>query len=76
MGALSYELYLSHMFIVLAVVAGYRALLGMEQAWTFVVYVPVLVACYGLAILVNRAVLRVTRHTVQAGLPVSLSVND
>jgi len=49
MGALSYELYLSHMFIVLAVVAGYRALLGEVQAWTFVVYLPVLVLCLALA---------------------------
>jgi len=70
MGALSYELYLSHMFVVLAVVAGYRALLGKEQAWTFVVYVPVLVVCYGLAVVLNRAMARLTprRH---AGRPVT-----
>jgi peptidoglycan/LPS O-acetylase OafA/YrhL len=49
MGALSYELYLSHMFIVLATVAAYRALLGERQDWTFVVYLPVVVACYWLA---------------------------
>ena len=61
MGALSYELYLSHMFVVLAVVAGYRALQGTVQTWTFVVYVPVLCICYGLAIVLNRAVARVTR---------------
>lgn len=54
MGALSYELYLSHMFIVLAVVAGYRALFGDVQTWTFMVYVPVLVACYGLATVLNQ----------------------
>ncbi len=62
MGALSYELYLSHMFIVLAVVAGYRALLGKEQAWTFLVYVPVLVICYGLAVVLNRAMARLTQR--------------
>jgi peptidoglycan/LPS O-acetylase OafA/YrhL len=62
MGALSYELYLSHMFIVLAVVAAYRALLGAEPAWTFVVYVPVLVACYGLAVLLNRTMARLTQR--------------
>jgi peptidoglycan/LPS O-acetylase OafA/YrhL len=49
MGALSYELYLSHMFIVLATVAAYRALLGDTQDWTFVVYLPVVLMCYCLA---------------------------
>jgi len=49
MGELSYELYLSHMFVVLAMVAGYRALLGEHQAWTFVVYLPVLALCRVLA---------------------------
>jgi len=49
MGELSYELYLSHMFIVLATVAAYRALLGEENAWTFIVYPPVLAACRVLA---------------------------
>lgn len=61
MGELSYELYLTHMFVVLAAVAGYRALLGPMQTWTFIVYVPVLVICYGLAIVLNRTVKRVTR---------------
>ncbi|WP_394778893.1 acyltransferase family protein [Undibacterium sp.] len=49
MGNMSYELYLSHMFVVLAVVASYRALLGASQTWTFVVYLPVLLVCYVLA---------------------------
>jgi len=49
MGELSYELYLSHMFVVLAVVAAYRALLGEENAWTFVVYLPLLLLCRALA---------------------------
>lgn len=70
MGALSYELYLSHMFVVLAVVASYRALLGKEQAWTFVVYVPVLVVCYGLAVLLNRAMARLTQRQ-NGGRPVT-----
>jgi peptidoglycan/LPS O-acetylase OafA/YrhL len=55
MGALSYELYLSHMFIVLATVGTYRALLGKNQSWTFTVYLPVLIACYALAVLLERA---------------------
>jgi peptidoglycan/LPS O-acetylase OafA/YrhL len=58
MGVLSYELYLSHMFVVLAVVAGYRALLGPVQTWTFVVYLPVLCICHGLAIVLHGAVAR------------------
>lgn len=56
MGALSYELYLSHMFVVLATVALYRELLGKVQTWTFVVYVPVLVACYALAVMLERLI--------------------
>jgi peptidoglycan/LPS O-acetylase OafA/YrhL len=56
MGALSYELYLSHMFIVLAGVALYRAVLGKQQAWTFVVYLPVLVCCCVLAAWLERFV--------------------
>jgi peptidoglycan/LPS O-acetylase OafA/YrhL len=54
MGALSYELYLSHMFVVLGAVAAYRALLGDRQDWSFVVYVPVLVLCYFLAGVLQR----------------------
>lgn len=50
MGRLSYELYLSHMFVVLATVGLYRTLLGEAQAWTFTVYLPVLVCCYFLAL--------------------------
>jgi peptidoglycan/LPS O-acetylase OafA/YrhL len=69
MGALSYELYLSHMFVVLAVVAAYRALLGKEQAWTFLVYVPVLVMCYGLAVVLNRVMTRLTQRR-KAGQPI------
>lgn len=54
MGSLSYELYLSHMFVVLASVALYRALCGELQAWTFAVYLPVLVACRLLAGMLER----------------------
>lgn len=54
MGRLSYELYLSHMFIVLAAVGLYRALLGEVQTWTFVVYLPVLLCCLALAMLLER----------------------
>jgi peptidoglycan/LPS O-acetylase OafA/YrhL len=54
MGSLSYELYLSHMFVVLGAVALYRASFGPVQTWTFTVYLPVLVATYALAMLLER----------------------
>ena len=54
MGSLSYELYLFHMFIVLATEGLYRALPGNVQTWTFVVYVPVLLCCYALARLLEH----------------------
>jgi peptidoglycan/LPS O-acetylase OafA/YrhL len=62
MGALSYELYLSHMFIVLGAVGLYRAALGKEQAWTFTVYLPVLAACFGLALVLERLTARWNRR--------------
>ena len=60
MGSLSYELYLSHMFVVLAAVGLYRAMLGKEQAWTFSVYLPVLLLCFGLALVLERLTIRLT----------------
>jgi len=62
MGSLSYELYLSHMLVVLGAVALYRTLLGKEQAWTFTVYLPVLLLCFGLALLLEKFTLRFTRR--------------
>lgn len=59
MGELSYELYLSHMFVVLGAVAAYRALLGDTHAWTFVVYLPVLLLCRALAGALERLFARV-----------------
>lgn len=58
MGELSYELYLSHMFVVLGAVALYRAAAGASQTWTFAIYVPVLVVCYWLATLIERLLAR------------------
>jgi peptidoglycan/LPS O-acetylase OafA/YrhL len=55
MGSLSYELYLSHMFVVLATVGLYRAALGGIQSWTFAVYLPVLFCCYVLALMLEKA---------------------
>jgi peptidoglycan/LPS O-acetylase OafA/YrhL len=54
MGKLSYELYLSHMFVVLAAVGLYRAMLGKEPAWTFMAYLPVLAICFALALALEK----------------------
>jgi peptidoglycan/LPS O-acetylase OafA/YrhL len=62
MGSLSYELYLSHMFVVLGATALYRALLGKEQAWTFMVYLPVLLLCFGLALVLEKFTSRFARR--------------
>jgi peptidoglycan/LPS O-acetylase OafA/YrhL len=62
MGSLSYELYLSHMFVVLGAVGLYRALLGKEQAWTFTVYLPVLLLCAGLALVLEQFTSRMARR--------------
>jgi peptidoglycan/LPS O-acetylase OafA/YrhL len=68
MGALSYELYLSHMFVVLSAVALYRAGLGKDQSWTFLVYLPVLLVCFGVALLLERLTAR-RRSSGSPGLP-------
>ncbi len=60
MGSLSYELYLSHMFVVLATVGLYRTLLGETQTWTFAVYLPALVCCHVLALALERLTRRLT----------------
>lgn len=56
MGRLSYELYLSHMFVVLGACAIYRAYFGENMYWTFLLYVPVVFICIGLAALLERSV--------------------
>jgi peptidoglycan/LPS O-acetylase OafA/YrhL len=52
MGRLSYEIYLSHMFIVLSVCTAFRAQMGKDMHWSFVVYVPTILACvlFGVAL--------------------------
>ncbi|MFO1496770.1 MAG: acyltransferase [Lysobacterales bacterium] len=55
MGRLSYELYLTHMFVVLTVVALWHALLGDAQPrWNFLPYLPALLVCVALAAAVER----------------------
>jgi peptidoglycan/LPS O-acetylase OafA/YrhL len=53
-GALSYELYLSHMFVVLGTVGLYRALFGPVQTWTFAVYLPVVALSFCLGALIEK----------------------
>jgi peptidoglycan/LPS O-acetylase OafA/YrhL len=49
MGQLSYEMYLTHMFVVLAVVAICKTWLGTELYWTFLAYPVSIYLCYLLA---------------------------
>ncbi len=54
MGRLSYEIYLSHMFVVLSVCTAFRAYFGENMRWSFVVYVPVVIACLVLGSVLER----------------------
>lgn len=56
MGRWSYEIYLSHMFVVLAVTPAYLVVAGGDMRWTFLVYLPVLVVCTVLGGVLNRYV--------------------
>ncbi|AJF00024.1 acyltransferase family protein [Pandoraea apista] len=56
MGRWSYEIYLSHMFVVLAVTPAYLAMMGGDMRWTFLVYLPVLVVCTILGGVLHRYV--------------------
>jgi|SRR5471032_878766 len=56
MGRCSYEIYLSHIFVVLAVTPTYLALTGGNMRWTFLAYVPVLVVCTALGEVLQRHV--------------------
>ena len=54
MGRLSYEIYLSHMFIVLGVCNAYRVYLVKDMSWTFAVYPPTIFACVVLGLALER----------------------
>jgi peptidoglycan/LPS O-acetylase OafA/YrhL len=54
MGRLSYEIYLSHMFIVLSVCSAYRAYMVKDMSWTFAVYLPTIFACVLLGLALER----------------------
>ena len=66
MGRLSYELYLTHMFVVLATVALYRAWIGSSQAWTFVVYLPAVAVSVALALGLERLMRRLVALAARA----------
>ena len=56
MGRLSYEIYLSHMFIVLSVCSAYRATMGKDMSWTFAVYPPTIFSCILLGLALEQRV--------------------
>jgi peptidoglycan/LPS O-acetylase OafA/YrhL len=56
MGQLSYEIYLSHMFIVLAVTRCYADWLGRDMRWTCLVYPPAIWCCVQLGSALARHV--------------------
>lgn len=53
MGRHSYEIYLTHMFIVFGGVALFRSL-GTDMKWGWVWYVPIMILCWGLGVVVAR----------------------
>ncbi len=55
MGRLSYELYLTHMFVVLAVVAAYQRVFDENLDWGFLAYPPAIVGCVLLAAWLDRS---------------------
>ncbi len=54
LGRLSHELYLTHMFVVLALVAAYRQLFQQNNYWNFAVYPLSIATCAALAWWVQR----------------------
>lgn len=68
MGQLSYELYLTHMFVVLGVLAAYRHLLGSQPYWTVLAYPPALAGCVLLASWVERRYSKPCERALRARL--------
>ncbi len=68
MGRLSYELYLSHMLIVMPVFHLYQWLLPGDTRWHFLAYPPMLLACFVLASWLERHFsLPARRYLLQRG---------
>jgi peptidoglycan/LPS O-acetylase OafA/YrhL len=64
MGRLSYEIYLSHMFVVLPVTAMFLHYFAGERFWNFAVYLPTIVACVLLAKMCERWVTKPAAHWI------------
>jgi peptidoglycan/LPS O-acetylase OafA/YrhL len=62
MGRLSYEVYLSHMFVVLPVTAVFLPYFQAERFWSFLVYPPTVVACFWLGKACDRFISRPMLH--------------
>ena len=54
MGQLSYEIYLSHMFVVLSTVALFRHFYAPNLRWDFMVYIPCIALCVWLGAALQR----------------------
>lgn len=68
MGRLSYEIYLSHMFVVLSAVAIFRGYYAPDLRWGFAVYVPSIVLCVWLGALLERWVTLPCERALRRGL--------
>jgi len=66
MGRLSYELYLTHMFVVLAVVAAYRHLFENQLTWGFLAYPPAIAGCVLLAAWIERCYCKPCERALRA----------
>ena len=67
MGRLSYEIYLSHMFVVLSAVAIFRYY-APDLSWGFAVYVPCIAVCFWLGAVLERWVTQPCEKTLRRGL--------
>ncbi|WP_323134918.1 acyltransferase [Dyella halodurans] len=66
-GQLSYEIYLTHMFVVFAVVRAYKAM-GSDQALGFLWYLPALPLCWLLGAMVERFISTPTERRLRTRL--------
>jgi peptidoglycan/LPS O-acetylase OafA/YrhL len=68
MGRVSYELYLTHMFVVLAVVAAHRQLFADNLTWGFLAYPPAIIGCTLLAAWLERRYCKPCERALRARL--------
>ncbi len=67
-GRLSYEIYLSHMFVVLTLVALFRNNFAPDLRWGFAVYLPCVALCVGLGVLLERWITLPCERRLRRGL--------